>query len=76
MELLKKIWAWEKAQCKKNETHVAIGMVGGLLIGISQDNYGLGIALALALGTGVYVVGKKKGNKEKEEEVIETTDQQ
>jgi len=75
MNFLKKVWAWEKVQMKKNETHAAIGMVGGMLIGISQDNYGLGIALALALGTGVYVVGKKKGKK-KEEEMTEVTDQQ
>ena len=73
MKFLKKIWAWEKAQMQKNETHAAIGMVGGLLIGFSQDNYGLGIALALALGTGVYVTGKKRGKKE--EEVTEATDQ-
>jgi len=45
---------------KNNKTHVLIGVVAGMLIGVSQDNYGLGIALALALGTGVYVTSKKK----------------
>ena len=64
MKFLKKIWAWEKAQLKKTETHAAIGMAGGMLIGISQDNYGLGVALALALGTGVYVTGKKMRKEE------------
>ena len=38
-----------------------------MLIGISQDNYGLGIALALALGIGIYVTGKEKV---KEEDVV------
>lgn len=54
---------------RKNETHAALGAVGGMLIGISQNNYGLGIALAVVLGASVYVVGnkKKKGEAEKEE---------
>jgi|GEM_PF-5963002 len=44
---------------KKPETQAIIGAIGGMLIGVSLDNYGLGIALALALGTGVYATGKK-----------------
>jgi len=52
MKILKKI--------QRPETSAAIGVVGGMLIGIGVDNYGLGIALALALGTGSYISGKKK----------------
>ncbi|PCI25729.1 hypothetical protein COB57_00765 [Candidatus Peregrinibacteria bacterium] len=59
MKLLKRIYNCGKAQLKKPETHSAIGIVGGALIGFSQDNYGLGIALAVALGAGGYVSGKK-----------------
>ena len=50
---------------KNNKTHVLIGVVAGMLIGVSQDNYGLGIALALALGTGVYVQARKRRKKTK-----------
>ena len=49
---------------QKPEVHAVIGVVGGMLIGISQDSYGLGVALALALGTGVYAVSKKKKNED------------
>jgi len=49
---------------KKPETQAAIGVVGGMLIGVGADNYGLGIALALALGTGTYVAGKKRKNED------------
>ena len=45
---------------KKPETHAVIGALGGMLIGIGANNYGLGIALAAALGTGAYLSGKKK----------------
>ncbi|MBL4694711.1 hypothetical protein JKY72_05060 [Candidatus Gracilibacteria bacterium] len=56
---MKKIYNWCKAQMQKPETHAAIGAIGGMLIAISQNNYGLGIALAVALGSGTYMVGKK-----------------
>ena len=62
---MKKIYNWCKAQMQKPETHAAIGAIGGMLIGISQNNYGLGIALAVALGSGTYMVGKKqKGDQQ------------
>ena len=60
MKLLKKIWALGKAQMKKPETHSALGMVGGILIGVGMDNVGVGVALGVALGVPVYVTGKKK----------------
>ncbi len=71
MNFLKKIWAWEKAMMKKPETHSAIGMIGGLLIGVGMDNIGVGVALGIALGVPVYVTGKKKKEKEEEESTEE-----
>ncbi len=72
MKFLKKIWAWEKAQMRKPETHLAIGMVGGMLIGVGMGNVGAGIALGVALGVPGYVTCKKKVGK-KEEKLKLTT---
>ncbi|MFT5360241.1 MAG: hypothetical protein ACI88L_000732 [Candidatus Paceibacteria bacterium] len=44
---------------KNGKIHSIIGAVGGMLIGISQNSYGLGIALALALGTAIYIKQEK-----------------
>lgn len=59
MNLIKKIWAGQKALLQKPEARLVIGMLGGFLIGVGVENLGLGIALAVALGVPGYASGKK-----------------
>lgn len=60
MKCFKKICAWEKEQMQKSETRLAIGLVGGMLIGVGMGNVGAGIALGVALGVPAYAADKKK----------------
>jgi len=62
MDFFKKILAWGKAQQQKPQTHVVIGIVGVIMIGVGVDNMLLGIGLGIALGVPAYV-SKRKNNK-------------
>jgi phage tail tube protein FII len=49
---------------KMPETYAALGMFGGILIGIGMDNIGAGVGIGIALGIPAYVSGKKKETKD------------